>query len=90
MFTYLELIEKLEQLADGEVYQHEYEALALQVVPKANGGYIEAISGEYDYLPEAKVYHTANDMVKDYSHDWRDMAVQYAALQQFASAIMRL
>ncbi len=90
MFTYNELIEKLEQLADGEVYQHEYEALALQVMPKASGGYIAAISGEYDYLPEADVYRTANNMVKDCSHEWLDMAVQYAAFQQFASAIMRL
>ena len=90
MFTYLELIEKLEQLADGEVYQHEYEALALRVVPKASGGYIAAIRGEDDYLPEANVYLTANSQVRDNQHEWLDMAVQYAAFQQFATAIMRL
>lgn len=90
MLTYFELIEKLEQLADGEVSQSEYEALALRVVPRANGGYIAAISGEFDYLPEAKVYLTANNQVRDNQNEWLDMAVQYAAFQQFASAIMRL
>ncbi len=90
MKTYEQLVNELVKLADGEVSQTEYEALALRVVPKASGGYIAAISGEFDYLPEAKVYHTANNMVKDYSHEWLDMAVQYAAFQQFASAIMRL
>lgn len=90
MLTYAELVDNLVALADGEVSQSEYEVLARQVVPKANGGYIAAISGEFDYLPEAKVYHTANNQVRDNEHDWLDMAVQYAAFQQFASAIMRL
>ncbi len=90
MKTYEQLVNELVKLADGEVSQAEYEALALHVVPKASGGYIAAISGEFDYLPEAKVYHTANSMVRDNQHEWLDMAVQYAAFQQFASAIMRL
>ncbi len=90
MKTYEQLVNELVKLADGEVSQAEYEALALRVVPKASGGYIAAISGEYDYLPEAKVYLTANSQVRDNQHEWLDMAVQYAAFQQFATAIMRL
>ena len=90
MKTYEQLVNELVKLADGEVSQAEYEALALRVVPKANGGYIAAVSGEFDYLPEAKVYHTANSMVRDNQNEWLDMAVQYAAFQQFATAIMRL